>query len=52
MALAEITEIRNDLGNLFHLKRRIKHDQFGARGHEVVTAVRLHKPGVYIVLRV
>lgn len=36
----------------FYLKRRIKHNQFGARGHQVIAAVRLHKPCVHIVLRV
>lgn len=37
---------------LFYLKRCIKHNQFGASGHQVVTAVGLHKPRVHIVLRV
>lgn len=35
---------------LFYLKRCIKHNQFGASGHQIVTAVGLHKPCVHIVL--
>lgn len=37
---------------LFYLKWCIKHNQFGAGRYKVITSVRLHKPGVHIVLRV
>lgn len=37
---------------LFYLKRRVKNNQFGASGHQVVTAVGLHEPCVHIVLRI
>ena len=35
---------------MVYLKRCVEHNQFGAGRYEVITPVRLHKPGVDIVL--